>query len=611
VEVPCAASPTARLISPVAAFCCSTAAAIDPLIWLSDAGDFPGGGSRSRLDRGYLSGNLSGRLGGLAGQILDLLGDHGEAFAGFSGPRRLNRRVERQQVGLRRYLADQSDDVADLPGGVHEARNHVDGPARPLDRSLAGPCGFLGALADLADRGGQFLDRRGDGLDIGADLIGGAGGIAAERRVIVRPAGHATGGEPHFPGGDAGGIQFARHLGLETEGHLVESGLAIEFRLLLEAHLFRFEPRPLDRMLAEGFDRVRHASDFVPPVKARHRRRQIATGQTGHEPGHIAHGARDAVSDQPGDHERQQDSTGCHQQAELDHAVGVAVEHRDRQSDLDRPDLRCRAETNRQQNAVAGLSGQTDGAQLREALAPAIGGEAAGVEIATHRLADRRFVRIGNPGPASGDQPGVAGFQRPERADTALDHVEGKIDAGDADEPAVTHQRDDNDRQQHRTAADFPGHRVGYHFAPGALGRGVEGHLFGGLGAGDGQLAHFLAGPAIPVGDEPAFGRIARGRIARDPGEIGVASVEAVGFERRPDTQPGGVLPKKLFQGAVEALTRAGRAGLLERGRQVAQRPPRHESRVHVVADLLRLGAGDLFGKGDGVPAQRSRRVIG
>ena len=47
-----------------------------------------------------LGGNLLGRLGGLAGERLHLRRHHGEAAAGFTGARRLDGGVEREQIGL-------------------------------------------------------------------------------------------------------------------------------------------------------------------------------------------------------------------------------------------------------------------------------------------------------------------------------------------------------------------------------------------------------------------------------------------------------------------------------------------------------------------------------
>src|SRR5229473_6620452 len=67
-----------------------------------------------------LDANFVGGLGGLTGQRLDLLGDHGEAAAGFAGARRLDRGVEREKIGLLGDRGDQLDYVADPVGGLRQ-----------------------------------------------------------------------------------------------------------------------------------------------------------------------------------------------------------------------------------------------------------------------------------------------------------------------------------------------------------------------------------------------------------------------------------------------------------------------------------------------------------
>jgi hypothetical protein len=52
----------------------------------------------------------------LASQLLDLVRDHGEAAARLSGAGRLDRCIERQQIGLLGNVADEFDHVADAVG---------------------------------------------------------------------------------------------------------------------------------------------------------------------------------------------------------------------------------------------------------------------------------------------------------------------------------------------------------------------------------------------------------------------------------------------------------------------------------------------------------------
>ena len=65
------------------------------------------------LDAGDLLADLAGRLGGLLGERLHFGSHHREAAAGFAGARRLDRGIQRQQIGLSGNGVDQLDDVAD------------------------------------------------------------------------------------------------------------------------------------------------------------------------------------------------------------------------------------------------------------------------------------------------------------------------------------------------------------------------------------------------------------------------------------------------------------------------------------------------------------------
>ena len=65
------------------------------------------------LDRGYLLGDVVGGARGLVGERLHLRGDHGETLAGFPGARRLDRGVERQEIGLSGNRRNGADHRAD------------------------------------------------------------------------------------------------------------------------------------------------------------------------------------------------------------------------------------------------------------------------------------------------------------------------------------------------------------------------------------------------------------------------------------------------------------------------------------------------------------------
>jgi hypothetical protein len=86
--------------------------------------------------------------------------DHGEAVAGLAGARRLDRGVERQQVGLPGDVLDQRHHVADLLRAVGERPNRGVGALRVGVR-LVGDLRRLRRLAaDLRDRGGELIRPR-------------------------------------------------------------------------------------------------------------------------------------------------------------------------------------------------------------------------------------------------------------------------------------------------------------------------------------------------------------------------------------------------------------------------------------------------------------------
>ncbi len=67
------------------------------------------------------------RSGGPHRQVPDFVCHHGKTRSRFAGARRFHRRVQRQQVGLKRYLVDGLDDLARLlarPGDLRNRRDH-------------------------------------------------------------------------------------------------------------------------------------------------------------------------------------------------------------------------------------------------------------------------------------------------------------------------------------------------------------------------------------------------------------------------------------------------------------------------------------------------------
>jgi hypothetical protein len=92
----------------------SAGALSDSLDGIADLIDGANGVTSRCLNLVDLRGNFFCGFCGLIGKRFDFGGNNGEPFAGFAGARGLNRRVERQQIGLAGDLVDQTDDFANF-----------------------------------------------------------------------------------------------------------------------------------------------------------------------------------------------------------------------------------------------------------------------------------------------------------------------------------------------------------------------------------------------------------------------------------------------------------------------------------------------------------------
>src|SRR5215831_11591848 len=102
-----------------------------------------------------------------------------ETAAGFTGTRRLHRRIEGEQVGLAGDLVDDGDDIVDLARGVLDPRHRFDGlgydrtaAARNLSGVVGKTAGLLRAIRIFPHGRGDLLHRRGRLLEIRRLLLG-------------------------------------------------------------------------------------------------------------------------------------------------------------------------------------------------------------------------------------------------------------------------------------------------------------------------------------------------------------------------------------------------------------------------------------------------------
>ena len=204
-----AAISTLRAISAVAAPCSVTAAAIAPLMSpisrmvcfdRVDGLDRAHGGA---LHAGDLRGDFLGGAAGLAGQRLDLAGNHGEAAAGVARARGLDGGVERQQIGLLGDVGDELDHVADAPGRFVEFLDREIGAAGLVHRLGGDGVGLRHLAVDLVDRSRQLVGGRCDVAHVRGSLGRGRRGARCLGRGFVGGAGELGRGRQHLIGNAA------------------------------------------------------------------------------------------------------------------------------------------------------------------------------------------------------------------------------------------------------------------------------------------------------------------------------------------------------------------------------------------------------------------------
>src|SRR5690606_25080686 len=105
--------------------------------------------------------DLLGRPGGTFRQTLNLVGYHREAPARITGHRRLDRRVQCQDVGLVRNVVDQADDVTDLLGRFTQPLDPLGGVLDLFTDDVHAGNGALHHLVALVGDGYRTLRYRG------------------------------------------------------------------------------------------------------------------------------------------------------------------------------------------------------------------------------------------------------------------------------------------------------------------------------------------------------------------------------------------------------------------------------------------------------------------
>ncbi len=132
-------------------------------------------------DAGDALTDFAGRLPGPLGQLAYFVGNHREAASLLAGTRRLDRRVQGQQVGLAGDLGNQVDNRSDFPRTFAQ-------PLRASGRRIH-------RRRQLLQAAGQRRHPAGRGLRLGSGTLG------HRRRALGAVAGHAQADRQLFQGG--------------------------------------------------------------------------------------------------------------------------------------------------------------------------------------------------------------------------------------------------------------------------------------------------------------------------------------------------------------------------------------------------------------------------
>ena len=232
---------------------------IVPLISLIAATDSAGGG----LHLGDLAADLLGRLGGLRGKLLHFRGDDREAAAGLAGARRLDRRIEREQIGLLGDRRDQLHHVADAAGRLRQRRDARVGLFRLLHRLAGDPARLVHLPGDLVHRRCQLLGGARDRLHIGRCFLRGARHHAGKLLGGLGGLGERAGGGFELTGGGRNRVDDAADGALERVGKLMHRGLAVIGGLALVFRALLLDLAHAQALVAEQRQRIVDGADLV------------------------------------------------------------------------------------------------------------------------------------------------------------------------------------------------------------------------------------------------------------------------------------------------------------------------------------------------------------
>ena len=243
---------------------------------------------------------------GASGQAAHFVGDHRESTARFTGSRRFDRRVERQQIGL---LRDALDHFQDLPDVHRLVVEHLNVGARGTDLAGQFVHHFNGALHHLATVLGL--------LSSGGSLLRGIGGVMGDflggGAQLIDRGGHAVG---------AGGLIV--EIAQRRIGRVQHPSRPLVDPQGRRRHLANRVMNAFDKAIERGGQ----LADLIPGLHGQ------ATGQVAFAEGDVLHdprqhlqGAGDALRGVPDQQQAEQGRAAAQQQFQCGtfHALGIEL----------------------------------------------------------------------------------------------------------------------------------------------------------------------------------------------------------------------------------------------------------------------------------------------
>ena len=235
--------------------------------------------ARAVLDARDHGGDFLGRGAGACGQTAHFIGDHGKTTALLTRPRCLDRRVERQQVGLVGDALDHLNDVEDRLGFliqradhlrrllcragdvVHVADHLVNHPATLLGQvfGLIGHAqGTFGVAGDFFDTGGHLAGGSGHGAGGDALLLAAVGDLMAAVAELLAHATDAVSVAPDHVDHVAQITLHGRQCAYQNAGFVLAGGLDNRFAEIAMGNAFSDA--------AGGFERPHDTQDHPAPL---------------------------------------------------------------------------------------------------------------------------------------------------------------------------------------------------------------------------------------------------------------------------------------------------------------------------------------------------------